>query len=91
MNSFEYHGHTVEIKLFEGHGVAFPSLHDVYVDGVRRNSGFLKADDARLYGQALVDEVDKIPALRVSREAANQELTYSPIWKLPGMLLAPPQ
>jgi len=68
MNTFEYRGHTVEIKPFGSHcyhgGVALPSLYDCFVDGIRRRSGFLQAFDAALYGQALVDdEVDKIPAL----------------------------
>ena len=56
MNTIQYRGHSVEIKPFEVRGVAFPSLHDVYVDGLRRNSGFLKVDDAELYGRSIVDD-----------------------------------
>jgi hypothetical protein len=31
-------------------------LHDVYVDGLRRNSGFLSVGDAELYGRSIVDD-----------------------------------
>jgi len=60
MNRIEYCGHTIEIKPFafshEGPSVAFPSLYDCFVDGLRRSSGFLQADDAELYGRSVVDE-----------------------------------
>jgi hypothetical protein len=56
MNTIQYRGHSVEIKPFEGRGIAFPPLHDVYVDGLRRNSGFLNVDDAELYGRSIVDD-----------------------------------
>lgn len=56
----EYRGHSIEVKPFaftsDRRGVVFPSLHDVFVDGVRRGSGFLEERDAQLYGRTLIDE-----------------------------------
>ena len=63
MNTFEYRGHTVEIKPFDFHcdhrGVAFPSMHDVFIDKLRRSSGFLGEDDAKRYAQSLIDEAEE--------------------------------
>jgi hypothetical protein len=69
MNAFEYHGHTIEVKPFvfstENRAIALPPLHDVYVDGLRRNSGFLSVGDAELYGRSIVDDE---PLLMVQAE-----------------------
>jgi hypothetical protein len=60
MNTSQYCGHTIEVKPFtfshESRGIAFPPLYDCFVDGLRRNSGFLQADDAEFYGRSVVDD-----------------------------------
>jgi hypothetical protein len=69
MNTSQYCGHTIEVKPFvfsnENRAIALPPLHDVYVDGLRRNSGFLNVGDAELYGRSIVDDEMEHHALRV--------------------------
>jgi hypothetical protein len=66
MNALQYHGHTIEVKPFvfsnESCSIALPPLYDCFVDGLRRSSGFLQADDAELYGRSIVDDKPSLVA-----------------------------
>jgi hypothetical protein len=52
----EYKRHTIEVRPTLNHdarGHRFPLLHDVYVDGLRRSSGFLQDREAELFARCI--------------------------------------